>query len=234
VTHELRTPLASIQAAASSLTDPDVEFTQAEREEFAEAIAYSADRLDRQVRNLLTLSRLDAGIGTPEKQIAEIAPLIDRVVMRLELARQTREHRITVAVEPDLPQTSLDIAQIEQVLTNLIENAIKYSSAHSEIRVSATLDRSTDPPQICLAVRDQGIGIPATEIDLIFDRFYRVKQVQIPGRRQSPPGSGLGLAICDAIVRHHGGRIAVESIPGEGSTFFVYLPVSTNVVVQSV
>ncbi len=117
----------------------------------------------------------------------------------------------------------MDHEQIEQTLTNLIENAIKYSPQGSVIRVRV----STSETELIVAVSDQGIGIPQRELEAIFNKFYRVKQARLPWSPSRPPtGTGLGLAICASIVRAHGGRIWAESAPGGGATLTFTLPLS--------
>jgi two-component system sensor histidine kinase KdpD len=225
VTHDLRTPLAAIQAATSSLLEAGMQWGEAERREFLETIASSADRLSRLVSNLLDLSRLEAGAATPEMRWYPIGDVIATVLDRLDTARQTRQHRIDVAVDEDVPPTLMDHTQMEQVLTNLLENAIKYSPQGSTIRVHAR--RSTEPETLEVSVTDEGIGIPASELNAIFDKFYRVQHPRLPWAGQRPPaGTGLGLAICAGIVRAHGGRIWAESRPGEGATLTFTLPLT--------
>jgi two-component system sensor histidine kinase KdpD len=226
VTHELRTPIASIKAAASSLLQPDMTWSDDDRREFLESIDVSAERLNRLVGNLLDLSRLEAGSAQPEKDWYPIGDVIATVLDRLDLTGQTREHRITVDVPDDIPLVPMDYVQIEQVLTNLTENALKYSPAESEVHIAA---RALLSSELEVRVQDHGVGIPPGELEAIFDKFYRVQHVRLPWAAARPPmGTGLGLAICAAIIRAHGGRIWAESAPGRGSTFIFTLPMSQN------
>ncbi len=225
VTHDLRTPLASIKAAVTSLLGADVHWSENERRDFLESIDESADRLNRLVGNLLDISRQEAGVATPEKDWYLIGDVIATVLDRLELAGQLRGREVLVDVADDVPLVLMDHTQIEQVLTNLLENALKYSPADRPIRVSATL---TEEPERELEVRvsDEGIGVPASELHAIFDKFYRVHDVHLPwASDRPPPGTGLGLAISDNIIRAHDGRIWAESTPGKGSTFIFRLPI---------
>jgi two-component system, OmpR family, sensor histidine kinase KdpD len=225
VTHDLRTPLASIKAAVTSLLAADVGWSESERREFLESIDESADRLNRLVGNLLDISRQEAGVATPEKDWYLIGDVIATVLDRLELAGQLRGREVQVDVADDIPLVPMDHTQIEQVLTNLLENALKYSPADRPVRVTAAL---TAEPERELEVRviDQGIGVPASELHAIFDKFYRVHDVHLPWASDRPPtGTGLGLAISDNIIRAHEGRIWAESTPGEGSTFIFRLPI---------
>lgn len=226
VTHDLRTPLASIKAAATSLLQPDARWSDGEQQELLTLIDASTDRLDRLVGNLLDLSRLEAGAAEPVKDWYLINDVIATVLDRLELTGVTKRHRIIVSSPDDLPIVPLDYAQIEQVLTNLIENAVKYSPAGGEIRVEAL---ARDERVLEVRVSDQGIGIPGDELDAIFDKFYRVLHVRLPWQTERPPlGTGLGLAICKGIIGAHGGRIWAESEPGKGSVFIFTLPIPAD------
>lgn len=226
VTHDLRTPLASIKAATSSLLQSDAAWSATERREFIETIDISADRLNRLVGNLLDLSRLEAGVAQPRKDWYLIGEVIATVLDRLDLTGATRAHHVAVDLPDDMPLVPMDYGQIEQVLTNLLENAFKYSPEVSTVTVSA---RVTDAGALEVRVRDQGIGIPPGELEAIFDKFYRVQHVQLPWMPARPPvGTGLGLAICAGIVQVHGGRIWAESEPGHGATFVFTLPVPVD------
>lgn len=233
VTHDLRTPIASIKAAVSSLRHPEVTWSEEERSDFLQSIDASTDRLNRLVGNLLDLSRLEAGTAPPEKDWYLIGDVVATVLDRLELTGQTEDRQIVVEIPDDLPLVPMDYGQIEQVLTNLLENAVKYSPGGSMIRIVA---RTPTPSELEMRVEDQGIGIPPNEREAIFDKFYRIQHVQLPWAMTRPPvGTGLGLAICAAIIRAHGGRIWAESGPGDltsgrgpeapGATFVFTLPI---------
>ena len=224
VTHDLRTPLASIKAATSSLLDESVRWSDSDRRDLLESIDVSTDRLNRLVSNLLDLSRLEAGVAQPERDWYPFDDVVATVLDRLDLAGQLRGRRVEVALPDDLPMVYIDHAQLEQVLTNLIENALKYSPADAPVRVSAEV--TSTPRELRVSVQDRGIGIPAFELEAIFGKFYRVQQVHLPWASTRPPlGTGLGLAISAAIVQAHGGRIWAESKQGEGSTFIFTLPI---------
>ncbi|HEV2237991.1 MAG TPA: ATP-binding protein, partial [Ktedonobacterales bacterium] len=223
VTHDLRTPLAVIQTSAESLLDPAVEWSAAERHDFAETIKTSVDRLNRLVSNLLDLSRLEAGVAAPEKHWYPIGDVIATTLDQLDLVGRTVGRQIDILLPDDLPLVPLDHAQIEQVMTNLLENALKYSPDASPIEVSARLAGA--PPMLEVRVTDRGLGIPAGELRAIFGKFYRVRQAVPPWALEHPPtGTGLGLAICASIIQAHGGRIWAESEPGKGATFIFTLP----------
>ena len=227
VTHDLRTPLAAIKAATSSLLEPGITWREEDRREFIESVDASVDRLSHLVSNLLDLSRLESGTAVPQEDWHLIGDVIATVLDRLDLAGQAHDHKIEVDVSDALPLVLLDHGQIERVLTNLLENALKYSPPGSVVRVAARM--VGDPAELELRVSDQGIGIPADQLEIIFEKFYRVPRVRLPwAPAPSPAGTGLGLAICASIVQAHKGRIWAESRPGEGSIFVFTLPIPAD------
>lgn len=227
VTHDLRTPLAAIKAATGSLLNPEIAWSETDRRELLESIDASSDRLNRLVGNLLDLSRLEAGVAQPVKEWYLIGDVVATVLDRLELAGQLASREVVVAVPGEIPLAPMDHAQIEQVLTNVLENALKYSPAHSPVEVRA---RVVGPPDTLeVRITDHGVGIPASELRAIFGKFYRVRQTSaLWGDGKPPVGTGLGLAISDAIMRAHGGRIWAESRPGEGATVIFTLPIPAD------
>ena len=222
VTHDLRTPLASIKAATSSLLQPGIEWSAEDRRELLTSIDASADRLNRLVSNLLDLSRLEAGAAMPVKDWYLIGDIVATVLDQLDLAGVTRQHHVVVDLPDDLPLVPMDYGQIEQVLSNLVENATKYSPAGSEIHIQA---RVLPTAELEVRVSDHGIGIPPGELHAVFDKFYRVQHVHLPWSGRPPVGTGLGLAISASIIQAHNGRIWAESQPGAGATFIFTLPI---------
>lgn len=223
VTHDLRTPLAVIQAAAHSLLASGVAWSEAERQELLESITSSAERLSHLVRNLLDLSRLEAGVAAPESTWYLIGDSIATVLDQLARAGMLTGRPIQVEAPDTIPLALFDPRQIEQVLMNLVENALKYSPPDSVIRIEARVAGTTSELEV--RVSDQGIGVPPQEAQAIFTKFYRVQHVRLPWASNRPPlGTGLGLAICASIVQAHRGRIWVESGPGGGATFVFTLP----------
>ncbi|HYZ14310.1 MAG TPA: ATP-binding protein [Actinomycetota bacterium] len=215
VTHDLRTPLASITASVTSLLDEGARFTPGDRRELLETIRHEAERLNRLVGNLLDLSRIRAGAVTPNATLGEIEDVIEGVVGRLQAV--LANHRIHLMLRGDLPEISMDVVQIDQVLTNLIENAVKFSPAGSAVTISAA--RWHDTAEV--RVVDHGPGIPSEERERVFEAFVR-------GEQGSATGSGLGLSISRAIVESHGGRIWIEGTPGGGTTVVFRLPVAAR------
>jgi two-component system sensor histidine kinase KdpD len=212
VTHDLRTPLASITASVTSLQDADASFTAGDRSDLLETIHQEADRLNRLVGNLLDLSRIRAGALVPSRTPAAVDEVIEGVVARLQplLVR----HEIRLMLRDNLPDVPMDVMQIDQVVTNLLENAVKFSPPGTPIRVSA--GRWQDAVEV--RVSDRGPGIPQDERDRMFEPFVR-------GDRNASEGAGLGLSIGRAIVESHGGRIWIEGTPGGGTTVVFQLPV---------
>ncbi len=217
VSHDLRTPLTSIKASASSLLQEDVEWSKEEGRGFAQAIEQEADRLNRLVGNLLDMSRIEEGALKPEKEEYAFSALIHDVVGRLAPLLHGRDVR-THLPPGDLLLVEVDYLQFDQVLTNLLENAVRYTPAGSPIEVSA----HSEDDLVKFSVADRGPGIPASDLARVFDKFYRVLSGQhLAGY---PLGSGLGLAICRGLVEVHGGRIWAELRQGGGLIVFVTLP----------
>jgi two-component system, OmpR family, sensor histidine kinase KdpD len=215
VSHDLRTPLAAIMASAGSLRQQDVDWTDAERLDFAQAIEEEAQRLNRLVGNLLDLSRIQAGSLHPDKSWHDLSGLIEDVVDRLR--NVTARHRVQVSVPDDLPAVWLDPVEIGQVLHNLIENATKYAPAGTPIDVEVRRQGSS----VRVAVMDRGPGIPASALPHLFDPFYRV----IDGQPR-PQGLGLGLAIVKGLVEAHAGHVWVENRADGGARFIFTLPLT--------
>ena len=217
VSHALRTPLSSIKAAASSLLQEDVQWDEEARRSFALAIEHEADRLNRLVGNLLDMSRIEGGALKPEKEWYPVDELIHDVLDHMQPVLQGRT--VQTHLPDDLPPVELDYLQMDQVLTNLIENAVRYTPPESPIEVSAQIDGE----QMVISVADRGPGIPQADRERIFDKFYRVLGTQ--RNAATIPGSGLGLAVSKGLVEAHGGHIWVEDRPGGGSIFRFTLPV---------
>lgn len=219
VSHDLRTPLTSIKASASSLLQEDVEWNKEERHGFAQAIEHEADRLNRLVGNLLDMSRIEEGALVPEKEEYSLIALIHDVLGRLEPLLRGREVRAYLPPD-DLLLVNLDYLQIDQVLTNIIENAVRYTPAGSPLEVSARNEGN----EVEVSVADYGPGIPPADLTRVFDKFYRVLHDQHTAGY--PVGSGLGLAVCKGLVEAHGGCIRAELRQGGGLIIFVVLPIS--------
>ncbi len=215
VSHDLRTPLASIKASASSLLQEDVQWNDEERRSFALAIEREADRLNRLVANLLDMSRIEGGALKPEKEWYPIDELIHDVLGHLQPMLQNRA--VIAHLPDDLPPVELDYLEIDQVLTNLIENAVRYTPSESPIEIRAQIDGD----QMVISVADRGPGIPPADLERVFDKFYRV----LGPLSKGTPGSGLGLAVSKGLVEAHGGHIWAENREGGGAIFHFTLPI---------
>jgi two-component system sensor histidine kinase KdpD len=213
VTHDLKTPLASIKASASSLLEEGVKFSVEQGNDLLQTIVEESDRLNVLIGNLLDLSRVRAGALIPQKIPTPIEDVIESVVARLHKSFDSRPVRIKV--REDLPPVPMDLIQIDQVLTNLIENGIKYSPSSSPIEITAAKDQAF----VEVAVADHGRGIPSEDRERVFEEFYR------GGGDDGHGGSGLGLAIARAVVQAHGGTISIAQTPGGGTTVKFRLPI---------
>lgn len=217
VSHELRTPLGHIKGCATSLLRRDAHFDAETQREFLSIISEECDRLRRLIDELLDTSQLEAGVLRLQYDTVRLPELIANVVARApRLSGWTPRHRLVVRVPETLPPVAADPRRIDHVLTNLLENAIKYSPRGGTITLAASVAQR----QIAVEVRDEGIGIPEEELPRIFERFYCVPQAQ----NRRPLGTGLGLYICRGIVEAHGGTIQATSNQGRGTTICFTLP----------
>jgi two-component system sensor histidine kinase KdpD len=213
VTHDLRTPLASIKASATSLLEEGVAFDAASRLDLLHTIVEESDRLNRLIANLLHLARLRAGVLVPDRVPTPIEDVIESVVDRLH--QLLRERPVRVRIRDDIPPVPMDVMQIDQVLTNVLENAARYSPEGTPIEVGAARWHSW----VEVRVADAGPGIPEPDRERVMDDFFRRDTVASPG------GAGLGLSIARAIVVAHGGSLRIQDTPGGGTTVVFRLPV---------
>jgi two-component system, OmpR family, sensor histidine kinase KdpD len=213
VSHDLRTPLATITGAASTLLEQEGYVDATTRRELLESVREEADRLNRLVQNLLEMTRLESGQLGLHKEWHPIEEVIGAALRRLE--KRLAGRRITTRVVPDLPLVAMDDVLIEQVLVNLLDNAVKYTPPGSPIVIVAT---ATDEA-VTVEVADRGPGLPRGDEEKVFDKFYRGE----PGKGR---GAGLGLAICQGVVRAHGGRIWAQNLPGDGVAFLFTIPLT--------
>ncbi len=209
VSHDLRTPLTAIRTAASGLRRGSPARHDPVYDDLAAGIEREVDRLNRLVDNLLEMSRIEAGALPPHKAQQDIAELAGTAIERL--APLLRERRLTTQLSPDLPLVPLDAVQIDRVLTNLLENAAKFSPANGLI----VLEAYAEAGELRVSVHNQGPQLPESQRARIFDKFYRLDAA--PGGVR---GTGLGLAICKGIVEAHGGRIWAENDPTGVSVIF--------------
>jgi two-component system sensor histidine kinase KdpD len=211
VSHDLRTPLAVVTGAASALLDPHGPTENAARHELLSTIHEEAERLNRLVRNLLDMTRLDAGALKMNKEFQPLEEVVGSALNRMEDRLVGRE--VTTTLPDDLPLVPLDSVLIEQVLINLLENATKYTPPGTAITISA----SAGDDSVEIVVADHGPGVPREDAERVFDKFFR--------RRESEGGGvGLGLTICRGIITAHGGKIWLDDREGGGAAFHFTLP----------
>jgi two-component system, OmpR family, sensor histidine kinase KdpD len=215
VSHDLRTPLSSIIASAGSLRQRDVKWSEDERIEVAEAIEGEAGRLNRLVGNLLDLSRIEAGNLRPEKGWYDLRSLVREVVGRLRGIAP--EHHIVTDLTAEIPPLHFDYVEIDQVISNLIENALKYTPP-GEITVSLRVLGGSVEIAIC----DSGPGLAVADLPHVFDPFYR-------GGGSVVQGSGLGLSVAKGLVEAHGGAIRVTNRSEGGARFAFTLPLEDGI-----
>ncbi len=216
MSHNLRTPLTAVKAAAGTLLATWSRIEPEERRELLETIADEAERLERLVRNTLELSRIRAGAPHVEHEPVDITDLVQHAVRRLRPI--ARAHRVRLDVADDLPPVSLDVTMIDQILLNLLENALRFAPPGSEILVGAKL---VEGDRVEVRVADHGPGVPAGAQDQIFEEFQSLDPRPASG---DGPGTGLGLAIVRALVIAHAGSVRYEDTPGGGATFVCTFP----------
>ncbi|MEE8494567.1 MAG: PAS domain S-box protein [Nitrospirales bacterium] len=214
VSHELRTPLTAIKTMVSSLIGTERNVGPEIREEFLGGIDREIDYLSSLVDNLLEMSKIEAGTQEPRREWHLLEDLVEASIRRHGKGLKSRQLEVRLA--EDIPSILVDGVEIQQVLVNLLDNAIKYSPSKSQVRVEA----AAKPQRLEVWVSNAGPGIPREDLQRVFDRFYRVPS----GSGQLKPGTGLGLAICKGIIDAHGGRIWAESTPGRETTIRFTLP----------
>jgi two-component system, OmpR family, sensor histidine kinase KdpD len=211
VSHDLRTPLATIMGSASSLLEDGTHFQRGTWHDLLQSILDEAERLNRLLSNLLDMTRLESGAIAVKKEWHPLEEVVGTALARME--KQFGDRPVAIHMPADLPLVKIDGVLIEQVLINLLENAVKYTPVRSGIDISASVSDGA----VLVEVADQGPGFAPGEEQRIFDKFYR-------GQTADGRGVGLGLAICRAIVEAHGGKIWAESRPAGGAVFRFTLP----------
>ncbi len=216
ISHDLRSPLASITGILSSLIEKEVELSARSKHDLLKTASEEAARLNRFVTNLLNMTRLEAGVVKPKTEACDVQDLISCALAQCE--RQLGTRTVQLHLPAGLPLVMMDMGLMTQVLANLLDNAAKFSPAGTEISIAAQYDTL----HLTIAVEDQGHGIPESDIEKIFDKFY---QVPIPEGRG---GTGLGLSICKGIVEAHGGTIKAKNRFGKGFAVIVKLPMKPD------
>jgi len=218
ISHDLRTPLASILGAASTLKSYRASLSESEQSELLASIAEEAERLNRFIANLLDMTRLESGAIAPNMELNDLGDVMGSALRRA--GKVMAQHPVAFSIEPGLPMLHIDAVLFEQAVFNLLDNAAKYSPPGSKIEVKA--QRTGD--QVRISVADEGDGIPPDDVERIFDKFYRV---QASDKKRA--GTGLGLAISRGFVESIGGTLtATNRSTGHGAVFTITLPVPTT------
>jgi two-component system phosphate regulon sensor histidine kinase PhoR len=219
LSHELRTPLASLKALTETLQNGALDDPPAARH-FIGQIQVEADALTQMVTELLELSRIESGRLSLDLRPVAPSDLLESASKRMRVQAERAGLSLRVECAENLPNVKIDLQRMEQVLVNLIHNAVKFTRAGGEVVLLAEPDYGFAPfgEVVRFGVRDTGIGIPLEDVSRIFERFYRVD------KSRAGSGTGLGLSIARHIVEAHGGKIWAESVEGQGSTFFFTIP----------
>ena len=218
VSHELRTPLTSFKAyTATILRDPNM--PEETRRQFLAIIDEESDRLAALIEDLLEVSRIEPGAAKTRRETVDVAAVIEKVLLNLTPLAQKKNIQLRKDIGDELPTLQADEGKIESVVTNLVNNAIKFTPEHGDVAICVEVANG----EMVVRVSDTGMGIPKEALSKIFDRFYRVNR---PGKQIQ--GTGLGLSIVNKIVTMHNGRIEVESEMDQGTTFTVFLPLTVK------
>jgi signal transduction histidine kinase len=218
VSHEIRSPMNSVLMQLKVILDGLAGETTAKQREILERASERITALTTLVSELLDLARIESGLITREREAIRIDTLLADQVAFHEAAAREKSIQLRLGHLPDLPALMANRLNLEEVFSNLISNAINYTPENGHI----TIDAAVEGDYVCVRVTDTGIGIAAEDRDRIFDRFYRIKNAQT----RFVVGTGLGLPIVKSIVDAHQGHIRVDSKPGRGTTFSIFLPLS--------
>lgn len=222
VSHELRTPLSVIKGYVETLVDAPDDIPAADRERFLKTIQRHTERLNSLLEDLLALSRLESINPGLHREPVDLHALLGSIMDDYHGRPAAADNELNLEVDPSIGHLLLDPLKLTQVVENLLNDALKYTPKGSHIRVSARLHGLGE---VIVGVRDNGPGIPEEDLPHLFERFYRVDK----GRSRDKGGTGLGLSIAKHIVQLHGGRLWVESKPGQGTAFFFSLPLHENI-----
>jgi two-component system sensor histidine kinase KdpD len=216
ISHDLRSPLASITGVLSSLRDEGAHLGESARRELLDTAFGEAERLNRFVGNLLDMTRIEAGALRLRREACDVQDLVGCALAVLETRLGDRE--VQFRMPPIMPLVPMDLVLMTQVLVNIMENSIKYSAPGSPLEVVAVADKGW----LELRLSDHGRGVPGKDLKRVFDKFYRIP---VP---EGAAGTGLGLSICKGLVEAHGGRIGAENREGGGLTVIIRLPLDVK------
>lgn len=233
LSHELQTPISTIIGATDTLKDNAEKLTDKNKNELIEEISKASLRLNQQVANLLNMSRLESGYLRLKEDWCDINELIYSAVNKLQ--DKSGKHKIIITVPENFPLFRLDFGIMEQVLYNLLNNAIQYTPENATILIEAQsttaitghfeqnneVHRDYSSHTLIISVSDNGKGFPENEIDKVFDKFYRLQNTH-------PGGTGLGLSIVKGFIEAHKGKITLKNLPGQGAEFRIEIPAKAS------
>lgn len=217
LSHELRTPISTIIGASDNILNDKI--SEENRKKLVSEISEASLRLNKQVENLLSMSRLESGFIEAKKDWCDVNELVHSVINQLDDV--LKDHKIRTVFESDLPLVKLDFGLMQQVLNNLITNAAVYTPPGSEIIVNVYMDKKETPEALMISVDDNGKGFPKKEMDKVFDKFYRLKD-------SKTGGTGLGLSIVKGFVEANGGTITLTNNEVGGASFLIEIPTETS------
>jgi two-component system sensor histidine kinase KdpD len=216
ISHDLKTPLASVLGSAGTLRDLADKLSDTEKAELLATVIDESERLNRFIANLLDMTKLESGAVTPKLSPHDLSEIIGSTLRRT--SKILRHHSVQLDLAIDVPMVALDAVLFEQALFNLLDNAAKYAAPGSTIFIRTWREQGS----VALQITDEGDGIPQNELEHIFDKFYRVHKTD-----QVPPGTGLGLAISRGFVEAmHGTIVAANRVDRRGAVFTIRLPVA--------
>ncbi len=224
LSHELRTPIATIIGASDNLLNDKSNISEQNKRELAFAISQASLRLNKQVDNLLNMSRLESGYIKANMDWCDIHELIHSVINQLD--DTLKGHKVSVIINEDMPLVKLDFGLMQHVLNNLITNAAIYTQNDSLIKIKAKIHMVGDTENLIINVEDNGQGFPEKETEKVFEKFYRLKNTKTGG-------TGLGLSIVRGLVEAHNGKITLNNVPTGGAKFTIVIPALTSYLKQT-
>lgn len=219
VSHDFRSPLTTIKASVSALLEDGTPWEPAMQRNLLEAAEQETDRLNRLVGNILDLSKLEGGAWKPKREATEVKELLSSTLSGFS---DLENERIRFSVAEKMPEIFIDVVQIEQVLHNLLENALKYSPSEKIVDLEVRHDDNAEKNDVCISILDRGQGLPKGKEDRVFERFYRAEELV----ESNIPGLGIGLAVCKGLAEANGATLSARQRDGGGAAFDLRIPVS--------